>query len=100
MFQLGKKVVCVKGEGPWVSPTHQDNYGPKRYEKTTVSGIDSYETGTFLAFVEYDRPNGLGGVEVYDSKEFRPLEDFPDFSQQIEAQTEQERVEILTPETV
>lgn len=96
MFQIGKKVVCIK---PFTNATENFHLRiPKKHEICTVSSINPDPVFDLcLELEEYPPIPGTDG-DQFDARHFRPLEDFPAFN--LEAQEQQERIEILTPQTV
>lgn len=99
MFEVGKKVVCIDDRFPMVDgEMFTPPMKPKRHETLPVSDIYDHERlGLFLSFDKFNTPENICW---WIAKHFRPLESMPDFTEQIEAQQQQETIEILTPEMV
>ena len=96
MFEIGKKVVCIDDKFPKVDGyLYHPPKKPARHEVLTVSMIyDHIEFGLFLSFGKFNTPKNNC---FFIAKHFRPIEDLPNFQEQAELQTQQERIEIQQP---
>ena len=103
MFEVGKKVVCVAtGWRLSLDSSRGSMPGPRKYEileTLEVAMSDDPIAGLCLHLAGYELHEN-GRKNWYSAVSFRPLESMPDFTAQIEAQQQQETIEILTPEMV
>ena len=101
MFHVGQKVVCVESDS-WTIQNGENagakNIGPRKHDVLNIGGIETFPQygGDFLSFPNFNGVPKPSDTNWYPDTHFRPLESFtvPAFEEV------QERVEILSPQTV